>query len=275
MRPLNLIPPEDRRGENAPLRAGSLSYVIIGVLAAALIAVVALVMTSNDINENKSEIAGLQARQAVAQQTAQGLGPYSEFATLSENRNATVSELARSRFDWERVLREMALVIPADVTLQNLSATSAGAPDASGATDTTGSAGPSIDISGCTVGQEGVATLLAALRDIDGVTRVGMQSSSLGDAPEGDASAETAICQDPKFATFQITMVFDEAVSTAPVAGTTTATGEVAPAPTTPAATPTTDDGGVAATQDEQADANANAENQSQRARAAAGGDAR
>ena len=30
MRPVNLIPPEDRRGDRAPLRAGSLSYVVVG-----------------------------------------------------------------------------------------------------------------------------------------------------------------------------------------------------------------------------------------------------
>ena len=30
MRPVNLIPPEERRGDHAPLRAGALSYVIVG-----------------------------------------------------------------------------------------------------------------------------------------------------------------------------------------------------------------------------------------------------
>ena len=35
MRPVNLIPPEDRRGEQAPLRTGPLAYVLVGALVAA------------------------------------------------------------------------------------------------------------------------------------------------------------------------------------------------------------------------------------------------
>ena len=34
MRPVNLIPPEERRGERAPMRTGPLSYVVVAVLAA-------------------------------------------------------------------------------------------------------------------------------------------------------------------------------------------------------------------------------------------------
>ena len=41
MRPVNLIPPEARRGEKAPMRTGALSYVIVAVLAAALVGVTA------------------------------------------------------------------------------------------------------------------------------------------------------------------------------------------------------------------------------------------
>ena len=60
MRPVNLIPPEDRRGDHAPLRAGSLSYVIVGGIAAVLVAVVALVLTQNSITDRENEIAQLE-----------------------------------------------------------------------------------------------------------------------------------------------------------------------------------------------------------------------
>lgn len=283
MRPLNLIPPEERRGEGAPLRVGVLSYAIVGVLAAALVAVVALVLTSNDINANKTKLASLQARQAAAQEAAAKLAPYNDFASLTTSRNATVTSLAQSRFDWQRVLQELALVIPPDVTLVNLSAAATGTTAAS--TSTTGGSpvsGPSLQLNGCAKGQEGVALLLAALRDIDGVTRVGMQSSRLSDEESGQAgTAATGGCDtSSKAANFQITVAFD-AVTVPAATGTTGATGVPAtgttttPAPTTttPAAgtAPTADTSGAAQAQNEQATANASADNQTRKARNAAG----
>ena len=120
MRPVNLIPPEDRRGDHAPLRAGFASYAIVGALALALVGVVLVVLTSNQISDSKAELASLQARKAQADLTAHNLAPYANFASLEDARTTTVSTLAQSRFDWERVLKELALVIPPDVTLENL-----------------------------------------------------------------------------------------------------------------------------------------------------------
>jgi hypothetical protein len=51
MRPVNLIPAEDRRGEHAPLRTGPLAYVVLGALVALLVGVTALVLTGNQISE--------------------------------------------------------------------------------------------------------------------------------------------------------------------------------------------------------------------------------
>ena len=253
MRPLNLIPPEDRRGDSAPLRAGAASYAIVGVLALALVAVVALVLTSNKINDNKSQLASLEVRKAAAEQAALGLAPYNDFATLATSRSQTVSQLAQSRFDWERVLRELALVIPEDVTLDSLTAAAAAAgdPAATGA-ETSGSAitGPSLQIGGCAEGQEGVARLLAALRDIDGVTRVGMQSSTLSETGEGgpdgatsDSATESSGsgCERSGAATFAITVAFD-AVPAAPATtpdATATPAATTTPTPETTAAAPT------------------------------------
>ena len=45
MRPVNLIPPEQRRGEQAPLRTGPLPYIVVGALVAVLVGVTALVLT--------------------------------------------------------------------------------------------------------------------------------------------------------------------------------------------------------------------------------------
>lgn len=269
MRPLNLTPPEDRRGDAAPLRAGVVSYAIVGGLALALVAIAAIVLTTNKINEDKSELASLQARQAAAQQAAAGLAPYDEFATLAASRNQTVSDLARSRFDWERVLQELALVIPADVTLENLSGSATAAAAASGTAATSaGITGPSLDIAGCATGQEGVARMLAALRDIDGVTRVGMQSSTLTETetgPDAVAAEGASACERDGAAKFAVTVAFDAVPVAVPA---TTDTGAVPASTDTTAAAPT--DGGVAETQAEQSEATDSAENQTDEARNAA-----
>ena len=129
MRPVNLIPPEDRRGEQAPLRTGPLPYIVLGALVAVLIGVSALVLVNNQISESKSEVATLESEDAAAAAKAQQLASYTQFQEMSEQRVATVQSLADSRFDWERVMRELALVLPSDVWLTNLTATAS--PDVS------------------------------------------------------------------------------------------------------------------------------------------------
>lgn len=277
MRPVNLLPPEDRRGEHAPLRAGFASYAIIGVLVVALLGVVLVIMTGNQITDSKAELASLQARKAQADVAASKLAPYQDFATLSAARSETVSSLAQTRFDWERVLNELALVIPHRVTLDSLTGSAgAGGADSGASTSADPSiTGPSLQLAGCAEGQNGVARFLAALRDIDGVTRVGMQSSQLGEqsdaatgaaapAPGGDATASS--CQTkPSIARFEITVAFDAVP--VPESATVPPTGTPTPAATTsttPAATTstTTDDSGVAATQSEQQAAKDSADQQ-------------
>ena len=240
MRPVNLVPPEERRGDRAPLRAGRLSYILIGGLALVLALVTVVVLTGNQVKERENELASLEQQEAAATARAEALRPYAEFATLAVARVATVNSLAESRFDWERVMRELALVLPDDVWLTDLSGrVGAGAASASAES---GSAmavsAPSITMSGCANGHEAVARLLQALRDIDGVTRVGLARSALpageDGAGGGGAVGQTsgATCEVRQFlAGFEVTVAFDgvptpEAAAAAP--------GTTAPATPTP-----------------------------------------
>jgi Tfp pilus assembly protein PilN len=217
MRPVNLIPPEDRRGDQAPLRTGPLSYIVLGALVAVLLGVVVLVLTGNEIAERKDEVATLKREDAVASAKAAELVSYTQFQSLSEQRVQTVQSLADSRFDWERVLRELALVLPGDVSLTELSASSGGA-EAAGSSGSAsgligGVAGPSLSLAGCAHGQRGVASFVTALKDIDGVTRVGVQSSAVaGKNGESSGGSEGAECGAlPGAATFSFAVAFDAA----------------------------------------------------------------
>jgi hypothetical protein len=80
--------------------------------------------------------------------------------------------------------------------------------------------GPALVLGGCAAGQESVAGFVTALKDIDGVTRVGVQSSELPDREEGAGGSEGAAeseggggdCQTRDFiAKFNLVVAFDAA----------------------------------------------------------------
>jgi Tfp pilus assembly protein PilN len=244
MRPVNLIPEDERRGSSAPLRTGPLAYLVVGALVALLAAVTALVLIGNQVTEREDELAKLHREDAAARVKAARLAPYTEFRKASEERVATVQSLADSRFDWERVMRELSLILPGDVWLVSLSATAA--PGASAGSEVKDASsglrvsvkGPALELTGCAAGQEAVAGFVTALKDIDGVTRVGVQSSELPDrqsgagvAKGGSGQSSSDDCRTRQFiAKFTIVVAFDAA----PVPPTTEGAEE---APATPAGT--------------------------------------
>lgn len=230
MRPVNLIPPESRRGTRAPLRAGIASYGVVAVLAIAVVALTAIVLTGNTVSEREQELAQLEARKAEVTAQAQALSPYVEFAALRQQRQLTIQSLAESRFDWERVLRELSLILPADVWLIRVSGSAS--PDAlvEGLEDTlrAGAAGPALSLIGCGASQDAVARFAAALEDIDGVTRVGIAKAQ---RPTGAATPSEDDCRTKDFISrFEITAAFDEV----PVPAAVVPADPAAPAPTTP-----------------------------------------
>lgn len=246
MRPVNLIPPEQRQGSQSPLRTGPLPYIVLGALIALLAGVALLVTTNNQISERNDEIVTLKREDAEAQQKAQEMAAYVQLAEVRQTRLATIASLADSRFDWERVMRELSKVLPADVWLTSLNASAtpnAGSGSESGeesGSNLRGSiAGPALEISGCAKGQEGVAGFVTTLKEIDGVTRVGVQSSALpsesssaeaggGEGGGGGAGGDTD-CRTRHFiAQFEIVIAFDAA----PVPATTEAAEATAPTET-------------------------------------------
>jgi Tfp pilus assembly protein PilN len=197
MRPVNLIPADERRGDSAPLRTGKLVYVLVAGMALLLLGVVAVALTSKQISDREATKAGLQQDLDQATARANSLAAFSSFRAMQESRAATVSSLAQSRFDWDRVMRELSLVLPSDISLSNLTGTvssdveieSSGGSGASGGTDLrSGISGPALEISGCAPGQDVVAGFVASLEDIDGATRVGLDSSGISDSASGTSS---------------------------------------------------------------------------------------
>jgi Tfp pilus assembly protein PilN len=238
MRPVNLIPPDERRGARAPLKTGAVSYVILGALLLALVGVVSLALTSKSISEKEDDVANLEQDLEDATARAQALAPFVEFRAAQERRTGTITALAESRFDWERVLNELALLIPRDVWLTEMAGTASPAVTVEEAPDIAARdsvVGPALEIVGCAVSQDAVAGFVADLEDIDGVTRVGVSSSELNDeedpasggvvASDSGASTEGECRTRPWIPKFEIVVAFDAV----PVPQSATATPGVPP----------------------------------------------
>jgi Tfp pilus assembly protein PilN len=215
MRPINLIPEDQRRSHGTTTRTGPLAYLIVGALGVLLLGVVMMVLTSNQISERKGQVATLEGERAVAAAKADALQPYVNFKEVAEARIETVGALADNRFDWPRVIRQLSLTVPPGVYLTTLTASASGSEGSASS--------PNLQISGCAPTQATVAAFVASLKEIDGVTRVGLESSTRH-SKEGEKSSEGSGCEASGVFNFGLTVVFDGAPAS--VDG---ATVEVAP----------------------------------------------
>jgi Tfp pilus assembly protein PilN len=150
-----------------------------------------------------------------------------------------MTSLADSRFDWPRVMHELSLILPSNVWLTNLTASVSSEVSAQGGTGValrSAIAGPALELVGCASSQAAVGGFVDALKVIDGVTRVGVQSSALGSESSETGSATASTCQTRQsLAQFQMVVAFDAAPVSAEEAG-----GEAAIAPVETSASTTT-----------------------------------
>jgi Tfp pilus assembly protein PilN len=240
MRAVNLLPGDQRRTGGSG--GGYGAYIVLGALAALVIAVGVYVSTSNQVTSNRGKLAQTEQEANSLQQQAAAFKPYKEFATLSQARVQTVSELAKSRFDWERVMRQLARALPGDVWLTSVVGTVKPGVTLDGAADSgTGSLRsslplPAIELVGCTESQSAVSRVMARLRTLNGVERVSLAASEKSAAAGGGATSDSAgasatDCRNGSsvFPQFQM-VVFFKAPKVAPDA-TTGAQGAAAGAP--------------------------------------------
>src|SRR3954452_15321641 len=155
MRPIKLLPPRYQ-----PARASGdrpwIGYAAIGALALLLLMVLLVVVTNNGIKDAKSKTADAQAEQAVAQAKIGQLQAFGDFAALKTSRETAVKGVAQARFDYERLMREVALVLPHDTYLNSFASAPAGTTE--GTTGGATSTGPTVALAGCAPSQQGVAT---------------------------------------------------------------------------------------------------------------------
>jgi Tfp pilus assembly protein PilN len=208
VRPVNLIPPDQRKG--AARTAGAETspvgiYILFGALGVALLCLVAVVLTSNQINSKTEELSKVQVQEQGAKQVADALRPYGQFAQIQAARKLQISTLASTRFNWERSLRQLSRAIPEDVWLLNLSGTltpQIEVEDSGGGGDTATlrqkAQAPAFSITGCTYSQHSVARMMTRMQNLDDVTDVQLSKSARKDEADqaggaaGVAAATTA-----------------------------------------------------------------------------------
>jgi Tfp pilus assembly protein PilN len=209
MRPVNLLPDELRPRQRTQEGRGP-AHILIGVLGVLLVMAVAYAMSLNQANSRKTDIASAKAEIEMAKVEVAASTSFGDFHDVKETRVASVKQLAAGRFDWERLMRELALVLPertwlldvtASTSAENAPAGGAGTPppstagsSASAETAEAGAGGssPTLTLKGCALRQKDVAVLLVRLRKLHRAEDVDLRESAAETAGTTGAQASGA-----------------------------------------------------------------------------------
>jgi len=182
MRAFNLLPREETRtvkeGASSPL-----PHVLVplaGVLVFAALAALYL-MAGTEVTAKRGEAEDLRAELAAYQTTAQEPSLDDKSAALANERvgrtNALASALGK-RLAWDRLLREIALVIPDEVSVSQIQGSS---PAAATTASADGTLATNLTIIGTTANQPSVAEFMARLSVIRQLVAVRLKEA--GESP--------------------------------------------------------------------------------------------
>jgi Tfp pilus assembly protein PilN len=206
MKAVNLIPTEHRRARATGSKSGG-AYIVIGALGLLLVMAVMYVMTANSLNERETKAEEARQEADALEKRADQLGTFTNFASIKEQRLASVVTTAQTRFDWERMIRELSRVMPEGSWVQSVEASSTG--DAEDAADAAVpgalvAPAPSATLTGCTLSQSEVAKLMVRMESMHRVTDV-----ELNDSTREQGSTETTLDSCGKLYQFNLTVNFE------------------------------------------------------------------
>jgi hypothetical protein len=179
MKAVNLIPGDQRRTRPSGESSRG-AYVVLGVLTVLLALAVAYVMTTNGVNDNTSKAKSAKQQADALEAEAAQLESFTDFASIKDQRLAAVKLAAETRFDWERLMREVSRVMPAGSWLQTTDASVLGDEAAvvtAAADPNLAPTGPEATFVGCTPRQSEVAKILVRLRSMYRVADVELNES--------------------------------------------------------------------------------------------------
>jgi Tfp pilus assembly protein PilN len=174
LRAVNLLPRDEKRQRSQP-GAVLLTGVLGSVLVVALLAG-GFLMTSSTASDRQAEVDALRAELAAIPPAPEAPTDSSGLETQKSERVTLLGKALAARIAWDRVLREVSLVLPEDIWLETLTAN---APDPN-FTPTPGKteAPPGgFTITGYSYSHDGVARLLARLSVLPELDRPSLGSS--------------------------------------------------------------------------------------------------
>jgi Tfp pilus assembly protein PilN len=191
MRAFDLMPREEAREKSGRAGLQQVAVALLGVLVFAGLAG-GYLFTGAGVTSKQSELDDLRAQLAElevpAEKPNQGAADTEAVAEGQARTTALATALA-SRIAWDRVLREVSLVVPDGVWLTQLTATTpnaaAGGAAAVAPAIAAGASPNTLAATGYAVTQENVAVLLARLESIPELTSVQLLSSTRVDGDTG------------------------------------------------------------------------------------------
>ncbi len=185
MRAVNLLPKDD--GQRGPSWRDN-PLVIGGVVGAVLVTAVlaaSFLTASTSVADNQKLRDAAQAELATTPVPKPTDAGTSAIEQEKGSRIGALSAALSGRLAWDRVLREVSLVLPDDVWLTSLSAT---APSTASGTSSAG-----FSINGRTYSHDGVARLLARLSVVPHLSNIQLQHSTIAVSDSGRQLVEFSI----------------------------------------------------------------------------------
>jgi Tfp pilus assembly protein PilN len=197
MRAFDLMPKEQTREKGTRVGLAKIAVALLGLVLLAGLAAAYLYAGAGTMSK-QGELDDLRAQLAELEvPVEEPKAGTSELAGEGQARTTALSAALAIRIAWDRVLREVSLVVPEDVWLTQLSAsTPNAAPGGAAAAPaaTTGSASPnSLSAVGFARSQESVALFLSRLESIPELTTVQLQASTRTESDSGRAYAFTVL----------------------------------------------------------------------------------
>lgn len=191
MRAVNLLP-RDLEGQRSDGGRVPLVVAVGGVAVVTIAAAFLALSASGQVSDQRSQLDSVEAALAQVQTTAPSASP-AVTGLVAQERTDRVAALAAAlstRVRFDRLLRELAYVLPADVWLTGLTASApASAAPVGAATPSTTADG--VTITGATYSQASVARVLARLNALPSLDRVRLTETSRNDPQADDAAPAT------------------------------------------------------------------------------------
>jgi Fimbrial assembly protein (PilN) len=197
MRAFDLMPKEATREKGPRVGLAKIAVALLGLVLLAGLAAAYLFAGAGAMSK-QGELDDLRAQLAELEVPSEEPTPaVPALAGEGQARTTALSAALSARIAWDRVLREVSLVLPDDVWLTQLSASTPGAA-AGGAAPapavSTGSTSPnSLSAVGFARSQESVALFLSRLESIPELTSVQLQASTRAESETGQAYAFTVV----------------------------------------------------------------------------------